>query len=159
MKVIPYIEIDGVKTLSNSEIMSLYDLMERDKSLVWMGLQNRDEWFHECQSGQLFVVVEDKKPIGFGILNEIFEKLAFVHFCVFAEAWGRGVEVTQLLVKKVLEIGLWDTLLGIIPTVNKRAVKMIEKNGFTIACTLPGVAWHKGKLVEGVLSYRRREDG
>jgi len=144
IKVIPYAHHDGIPTMRDSEIRTLYDLMERDgtNSLVFFDghINNANDFCNFMKSSEniLFVAFDDDDPVAFGWLSNFKYKTAQAHFCLFSKVWGeRSVEIGKALVKNALATTGLDMLIGYVPGFNPVATKFAVKCGAVKLGKLP----------------------
>ena len=102
IEVIPYIEVNGIRTFKDSEICNLYlSMLARSENIFTDGtVRNCEEFLEMFKYGTnlLYVMLCDRKPAGFAFLNNFTPKTAYGHFCIFKEYWGAeakeiGIEV------------------------------------------------------------------
>ena len=153
-QIIPYIQIDGIPTLRDSEILSLYDKMvEQDlDQIVFMSepVMSRDKFLAIVKSsGTLFYAVEDSDGSIAAItwLNRFEGKIARMHFCVYKEWWGRGAGIMMEVARHIKSlqdeegIPIFIRLVGYIPSNNKFALRCALKDGGSICGTIPDYFW------------------
>lgn len=89
-----YSAFDGIPTMTDSEVMGLYDRMVKDgtnETVFYDGSAYDAESFLSLMKhglNQLWVVSLDRDVIGVVWLNELQRKSAAFHFCFFSNAWG-----------------------------------------------------------------------
>ena len=143
IKVRPFVYVDGIPTMRDSDLAILFDKMVRDgtdKIVFCNGLVKNPIDFIEyikLPANMLFAVYEDENPIAFGWLNNFENKSAEAHFCVFSEAWDRSVEIGKLMIEKAMATTGVDMLIGNVPKFNQMAVEFVEKCGGVILGELP----------------------
>lgn len=147
MKIVirPYIYIDGIPTFRNSDIKNLYRLMFRDKTVetvFYDGEVITEDQFlrHIQQPGTVLYVAEDSVrmiPVGIGWLNSFENSMARAHFCVFSEGWSDSLAIGKKLVQTAAEFPGVDTMVGVLPTENKRAIEFSKKCGAKLLGELP----------------------
>lgn len=141
MNVLPYVRTDGIPSMRNSFIESLWEKMVadgvvnsvfRDGSIVC-----RDDFVNYVTSEAVIfcVAIENDKPAGMAWLNRIEKRKAWVHFCVFSSHWGApAVDVGKSLVSFLINLKsngefVFDVFLGLTPKDNRLAVRFIRKVG------------------------------
>ena len=163
MKVRPFIYVDGIPTMRDSELWGLFDKMLRDEteSEVFYDsrISNHIDFikFMKSPKNMLYVVLEDDDPIAFGWLNNLKNETAEAHFCLFSEAWKWSVEVGKLLIEKALATSELKMLVGYIPEFNQMALDFARKCGAIKLGTLPyGAVDRTGTLHPMIIVYYER---
>lgn len=145
MEIQPYYIHDGIPSMLDSYIASLYDRMVEegtDKTIFISGPITRDEFLNAMKNEHLLVVTDNDNPIAFCSLTELQEKTARFHFCFFKEARGkRSIDVSKFILDEVMKIG-FDMLIGYIPDRNIPAINLFKKLGVTFAGVLPKGVWN-----------------
>lgn len=160
IRLVPYCEIDGIRSFSDSEIAELYDRMEMD------GIAETVFYDRSVQSRAGFVVLMRKpdtwlyvimaqggegtpEKLGIVWLNRIEFKRAYLNFCLFSNAWGKkSVEIGKEAVGRLISMKdgkdgyLFDVFYGITPMVNTGAIKYAEACGGRAICNLPCGSWN-----------------
>jgi len=161
IRLVPYCEIDGIRTYSDSEIAALYDRMEMDKTakdVFYDGsVKNRAEFVAMAKKPgtYLYVVIEKGNPDAqFGIvwLNRVEFKRAWFHFCFFSNVWGaRGVEIGKAVISQLTNMKnnagdfVIDSLLGVVPKANPKAINFVKRCGGILLCDLIYGSWNGNK--------------
>ena len=144
----PYCLNDGIPTIKDSDIMSLYDTMESEglvDTVFYDGsVRDRETFAGVMKRNFMCVVVEEKKPIAFFWLTDRNARRAQIHFCFFKEARGkRAVEVGTFILNALSKAKL-DCLIGYIPAFNQPAIQFFKRLGVQFAGTIPnGIYNHK----------------
>jgi hypothetical protein len=157
IKLIPYCEIDGIRTFSDSEIAGIYDRIEKEGSagmLFYDGCaKNRAEFvmIMKRPGTYLYIVVERENPehqLGIIWLNRIEHRRAWLHYCFFAETWGTSaLKIAKQGVEKLISLQdskgeyLFDTFLGITPSSNRLSVRFNKMCGAIPLCNVPYGSW------------------
>ena len=150
MKVRPFIYVDGIPTMRDSDLRLLFEKMAddgTDQIVFYDGMiKTWVDWieFIKMPSNMLFVVYENENPIACGWLNNFRHKIAEAHFCVFSEAWDRSVEVGKLLIEKSMAATELKLLIGNVPKFNQGAVEFVKKCGGVVLGELPYGAIDRG---------------
>lgn len=173
MKVdlLPYCEIDGIRTLKDSDIKHLYQRIEEAgvADIVFCGSDIKDaEGFlaaMKYKDNHLYVVLVDEKPEMIVWLNRFEGKFARFHWCPFKDLRGdRLTQVGMAVRDKFFSMKdysgeyLYDMLMGIIPIENKPAIGFLKKIGVKELGILPKAVLKDGKSTPGVLMYYAREE-
>jgi hypothetical protein len=104
------------------------------------------------------------EPLGFGWLNGISHNRAFAHFCMLNAAHGRAAFRTMKLFFSYwmgMRSGgepIFDTLLGVVPETNERAIRFVERCGCVRVGVIPQMMRdvYSGEPVSAVVLYYSR---
>ncbi|MHC4640115.1 MAG: hypothetical protein ACYS32_00620 [Planctomycetota bacterium] len=166
--IVPYTHIDGCPTFKDSELLELYDrIVEQGIEPVLFhddSINTADQFLRSAKSTQtlLFVCyVDGKKPLGIIWLNRFEKTSAQGHFVYFNEWWG--TENTTRCSRKFMEMAtrtLFPTLIGIVPSSNKAAVKHANDCGFHMLGDIPNFLYSKEKQspVTATIFYTTKDD-
>lgn len=172
MKVdlLPYTEIDGIPTMTNSFIEGLYRRMQEDgtaDTVFYDGTVRDAAGFlrkMRYENIALYAVYADRELAGVLWLNGFEGRFARCHWCVFSPYWGKGsVEIGKASLRQILALTegggrhLYDMLLGVLPSSNERAVAYCLKCGGKRAGAVPNLVYMDGKSAEGTIIYYTRE--
>ena len=165
--LVPYAKVNGEWSLPDEFILSLaYQMREEGTftSVFYNGEITSPEAVLALMQRPTNLPVfafTGSEPTAMAWLNGISGGIAFAHFCTFAAAKGRTVEIGQRVVS------FWEVnfkpiraILGLTPANNKLALRYIKSLGFTVIGTIPKLlvdAYH-GELVGGTISYRSSGD-
>jgi len=106
----------------------------------------------------IFVDGDTQRPVAMAWLSDAMDGRALGHFCILDE--GRqyklemGGEVLRYWIK---DLGV-NTVLGIIPSFNKPAIKYIDDLGFVILGEIPDMVKHNGEPSPAFMGYYSREE-
>jgi hypothetical protein len=160
IKLIPYCEVDGIRTFSDSEIAELYDRMEMDNTANTVfydrAVTNRAGFvvLMKEPGTYLYVIMRDEiegvvEKLGVVWLNRVKYRRAHLHFCLFSNAWGKGsVDIGRQVVERLINMKsgegeyLFDAFFGIIPWVNTDAIRYVKECRARIICNLPCSSWN-----------------
>jgi len=168
--LLPYAEVDGIRTVKDSDIKNLFDRTVKDgsnKIVFYEGtIKTADQFLFMAKSQNVlfYLVLVDTETIGYVWLNRFENKTAHYHFCSFKEHWGKNEEVGKHLLPTILgwtnkeDIPLFDLLIGYIPVWNKRAIGFSIKCGGKSAGVIPNAVWNneKKKSEDAVFIYYTR---
>ena len=176
VQIFPYCKVDGVRTFKDSFIFGLYDRMVKDhvaEDFFYDDLiPTRDEWLRAMQHPMnfLYVIFANRALAGIGLLNEVKDKSASIHFTSF-RSWlsaRQRATVAREILGKLIKIKsnkntkecLFDVFVGKIMKSNHRALWFARKMGFSTAGEIPSAAWNskKGHSEPLVLTYFLREN-
>lgn len=172
--IVPYIEVDGIRTFTDSQMMSFYNRMVEDGTagiVFFQGdIKDQYEWLAAMKSpaNHLYVVLTGNDPVGLCWLNRFEGKYARLHFCTFSKFWGTGAndEAARFTLDKLTSMTdengdqVFTMFLGYIPSMNTIAIDYLTRNGGRIAGRVPDLLWDHAnqKTVEGTIIYFKRED-
>jgi len=151
--LLAYSAIDGIPTMTDSEVRGLYERMEADgtaDTVFYDGsVMSADDFLKTMKHGmtQLFMVSIDNEVAGAVWLTDFEVRRAAFHFCFFSNAWKKdlvdaGKEcVTQILNAERLSVPMFDCLIGIVPATNRAAQIWCHKMRFRRIGVLPKGAW------------------
>jgi len=145
MMVMPYAHVDGMPTMLDSEIMNCFELMQRDKTadvVFYDGLIKTPYdfiAFVKSQGRNFFITYGDKKDkLACGWIDTIKHRTANAHFSFFSGAFGKNAfAVGKHTVVSVMSIYGLEMLIGLIPSFNRRAIKVCVRYGAVILGEMP----------------------
>lgn len=148
VKIVPYCEVDGIRTMSDSFVRSLWERMEAEgKSRFFSGsiyFKNADDFLREMKynSNMFYLVTCSGNNAGCFWLNYFQEKFCQVHYFFFREYWGKtreiGIEVFDQILSWEDDQGYaLDMLIGLLDKKNSLAIKLAEKCGWQKSGELP----------------------
>lgn len=170
MKLLPYTKIDGIRTVTDSEIKKLFTRTVSDgldKIVFYEGtIQTEDQFLIAMKRVLFFIIKQQEETIGYVWLNRFENHTARQHFCVFKEYWGQseqiGRDVLSMIMNRKDSHGtfIFDLLTGFVPAWNKRAIAFALKCGGKTYGVIPNAVWnHKKQKSEGaVFIYYTRGD-
>lgn len=171
VNLLAYTAIDGIPTMTDSEVMGLYGRMEEDgtaDTVFYDGsVRSAEDFLNAMKKGlnRLFMVSIDRGVSGVIWLNDFEVRRAAFHFCFFSNAWGKDlVKAGKKCVIYLLnmengdEYPIFDALTGLVPIINERANEWCLKMGFSVLGTLPKASWIHSlqKSVPGTIYYVER---
>jgi len=173
MILVPYVELNGSRTISDDILISVFNQTKEDgifDTVFYEGNINTEQDFisimKSANNYPVFIFDEDKTPLGYAWLNGLGNNHAFAHFCYLKRSWGKH---TQEFGSKLLKYWfsfpgeeglLFDVILGNVPDFNKHAHKYIEKLGFKKVGEIPKMCINKSSNRKSsyYLYYYLRED-
>jgi hypothetical protein len=170
VSLVPYIQVDGIMTFTDSAIMSLYDKMVEDGThdiVFYAGhITDRESFLRYMKRPDvmLFVLVTDKKYIGFTWLDNIEDRTAYNHFCLFSQCCCKveiGAYASNLMMNMKNNNGyVFDLIKGIVPVWNTSAIDFALKCGGKKLGILPKAVWNaaKNKSEDAVFIYCTRSE-
>lgn len=179
IKLIQYCEIDGVYNFPDSWIKSLFSRIREERLLskaFYEGdVQTSDEFLQAMKHGtnRLFIIYrdqpkdpKDREILGITWLNGFRKRSAYMHQCLFRNAWGKeSPEIGKAILDQLLHLSdsrgyVFDVLIGLTPANNRLAVTWLQKVGLNIIGEIPDAAWDNklGKSIPALISYAQREE-
>jgi hypothetical protein len=152
LKVIPYVEVDGVWTFRDSEIKNIYDTMVQDGTAEAVfcdgSVHNRDEfqWCMKRGDSTLYVAqLDNGAVVGIGWLNRFQYHFCQGHFCFMKKFWKNPILITaaRMMIRTMFKTQDVNMMLGILPYANRHALPFIEKSGADLIGTLPYGSWNQ----------------
>ncbi len=167
--LLPYTEIDGIRTVKDSVIKGLFQMTVTeglDKIVFYEGtVQTADEFLRVMKNSMSWLFMKDGEIIGYTWLNRFENKTARHHFCVFKDHWGQLEELGRYTIQRLvnLESGdgyVFDLLTGFIPAWNERAIKFALKCGGKTHGVIPNAIWNheKQQSEDAVFIYYTRSE-
>ena len=172
-KIIPYIEVNGMRTLSDGTVKAIWEQMRQEnivkrmfydgsvcdemKFLAWMKSPHKI----------IHTMWDEGEIAALCLLTGYNGHSAIGHYCIFKKFLR---EKANEIAKQAIEYWFsWKTkngepalhsIVGFTPDNNRLAIKMLPRMGFTIVGTIPDLAWnaYKKKRVGITISYRRRQE-
>lgn len=150
LKIIPYLSVDGISTIRDSEIQSIFNRMAEDgtaKSVFYDSsiLTPNEFVLFVKRHTDLFLMVElDGVPVGAAWYQSIALGVVQGHFCTFSSIWGSpdryaiGRHVIQFVLQS------FNTIVGYVPEFNSRALDYILGIGATEVASIPAFAHRPG---------------
>jgi len=167
---LPYVRIDGIPTLRDSEILALWDRAEKEGWVDQLfhdgNISNRVQFLQYIISpGTLFFVCYFKGDIcGFFWLNRLEITHAYCHFAFFKKYWNRKVNIPigKTAMRMLFNSSKlnFELILGMLPGSNTRAIQYAKNVGFKFVGKIPNLLFSakEGKPVEGVLVQLSKKD-
>lgn len=174
IKIVPYIEVNGMRTFSDSVIMGLFDRVVGESlysTVFYEGtITSRDEFLNimKGQYNHLYVLATEGDNIhGFVWLNRFEGRTAHLHFCTFKNTWGTGknIEVGKHTLKELINMHgscgyFFDLLVGWLPKWNTHAIDFVNRCGAQTAGEIPNAIYNmaSGESEPAVFIHLSRED-
>lgn len=169
--VLPYIEINGVRTVPDDVILHIFQKLQSDKTLSIVfydgSVRTEDQFLNFIKSPMNCVCfgIMDGSISGLAWLNDINDGRGTAHFCVFKESWGKNA---KLMAKEVMDYWfalttstgkpLFHLILGVTPSNYKPALRFVSQIGFTLIGEVPKVLFnaYSNSRINAILSYCER---
>ena len=157
LRIIPYVEIDGTRTYSDTEIMKLFNRVVEDgiyDTVFYEGSISTCEDFLCTMKGannHLYVLDGNSETYGFVWLNRFEGRAAHLHFCTFKNIWGSGLSV-GIGKKALLELinlqdkkgnYFFDLFVGWLPLWNAHAINFVHNCGAKKLGVVPNAVFNK----------------
>ena len=154
-RVIPYLPLDGIFPLRDSQVLAFWSAMVRDGTVtrvffdgsVTDGAQflakakRTDNLFFFCFDGSV--------PAAVCWLDSFSPGRAHIHFCVCRAAWGNAAKALGRLVLKTIGdmrdgsgATIFRMVLGVTEASNSLAVRFAKSVGLTKCGHIPGYLWN-----------------
>lgn len=168
----PYVLIDGVPSLRDSQLGALYARMAADQTLAVMNyegqLNDAAQFIAAAKAAAYFALVRrDGAEVAVVWLNRYELRRAHLHFCVFAEAWGAGsVALGRAVMERLINLrgpqGAFslDVIWGVIPQSNINAARYVQHCGGKLCAPIPNYVWcaERQRCEPGVVFYYTRNE-
>jgi len=167
--IIPYVEIDGIRTIKDSEIKELFARTKQDglvETVFYDGyIRTADDFLLLMKNKFIFfwVLKDGEQTVGYVWLDRAEGKAIRQHYCTFKEYWGKAVELGKFVLDKIMALQnddgfIFSVLIGIVPEWNKKAIDFSVKCGGVNAGVIPNMIWngYKEQTENAVLIYYTR---
>ncbi len=169
--LIPYIEIDGIRTFADSDILSIYEkIIEEGKGYIFKDgtIYDGSAFLRAMKDNNtlLYAVYNKDELLGIIWLNRFEGKLARVHWCTFdGISTKTKIQAGRYVIKKIMNMRdakgnyIFDLLLGYMPISNDDAIRFVRLCGGIIGEAIPNLIWdsERDKSEPGVISYYSRD--
>lgn len=171
MKIIPYIEVNGIRTMSDAYMAGLFRQMQEEGTAkrVWHSgtIQTEQEfvrWMKNPIIYSMLITDDEGAPLILSWIAGVEEGRGWFNFCVFKKAWGRkkseevGRAAAQYWLRMRNSKGepVFHVLLGITPSTNRLALSFIRACGAkSLGPPVPsfGADYWTGQRYDAVISY------
>jgi len=159
--IIPYVQLDGIWSLKDSEIGIIFDRMIAENTLKRVFYDGKttekSQFLALCKSPDQVGITAwrtEKDPILFSWVNGIVNGRGFIHFCGFKSCSARIIIRAAHAMIKILA-GQFDCLVGITPENITEAVHLSKMAGFHVLGTIPSLLYlfYEDRRVGGVISF------
>lgn len=154
-----------VQGLNAETANEAYRRTREDGLLYWVfansdfSIESFRRYFAAGSGNYLTLMFADNRFSGYAWVNGVCERRAFVHYCMFKDAWGRKtVDMARTMIEYWLAIPsddgyLLDVLIGSTPVENRKAIRFLKLARFREVGTIPKAAPNGDALI----SYATRE--
>ena len=167
IELLPYIEFNGTRTLSDDVLKEVFATIKREGTLATVFCDGKvsspEDFIFTMKNPNNIVafILLDGQIKGFAWLNGCSDNYAFAHFCFFKEVWGKAEAMGKAVLDywfkfPGVEGPLFDLILGLMPKFNQRAQKFVERLGFVRVGEIPKMAVRGTDRVPSVVSYLLR---
>jgi hypothetical protein len=168
VSIMPYCEVDGIRTFTDTEILRFYDRMSQMgfiRTIFSDGqINNRNEWLEAMKgsNNHLFVAYKGSEEAGLIWLNRIEKKKAQAHYCLFYHGPTKEKirlcrAVLSILINQKNSRGhyLFDVLIGVTPSFNRAAIRFMQQCGWKVIGEIPNGTWSviEQRSKPAVISY------
>jgi len=169
--ILPYCEIDGVRTFTDSEIVDIYNRMKANDTVDGVFIDEQivsaDDFLRVMKYGEnhLYLVLDDDRIVAFFWLNRFEGKTARLHFGFLDLGRKDKVDIGKQCVEEVLALTdnmneyVFDMLIGVTPISNKAACKYVQAVGLKKIGVLPFGVYNRftRKSEAAMIGYLSRE--
>lgn len=162
IRILPYVEINGARTVSDDFMRKLFEQMVEEGSLGQVFYQGEvktaDEFlaFMKQPANFPLIAFSFELPAAVAWLNGIGKNHAFCHHWFYRRTWGQGSKkVAEAILEYWFSWEFLDVLLGLTPEKNHRAVAFAKRLGFTVLGSVPRIAGGEAAII----SYLERGNG
>jgi hypothetical protein len=162
IKLIPYIEQDGIRSLKDSELYWIYNKLIEDNTLHTAFFDGSSKTFEEFKSlfqidtNMLYVIMDKETPVAICWITNYKNETAYIHYCGFKEIWGKKtIKVGREVLRILLESGVFKTLIGVTPVTNELSIRFNKLLGMEDGCVIPNLCfdYYEQEYVDGKLTY------
>ena len=158
VRLLPYMEIDGVRTYPDSFIGELWMEISKLSRHIRDSFEGMNHFIEDMKTNSfLHIVYVDEELAAVFWLNNWKEGYAEMHYCPFKKFRGQKlVEISQEVFRQIFSWGVLEGLIGITPKDNPLAIRMAQKCGWSVLGELPFA--FKGNK-PGVITYLENKGG
>jgi hypothetical protein len=153
MQIIPYTEIDGIRTLKDSQVRAIFERMDPAAMFPQGSVRCADDLLMFWKNYAIAHVIEHEGEIIWAAwLTGLQPTHAYGHFCKLG-----GKVPGRVLVKQSLDYW-WSVLplsviIGLIPEDNRPAINLMRRAGFTVRKPIKNMLYnvHTGRKTGAVI--------
>jgi len=160
IQIIPYLEVDGIRTLKDSDIYELFVLMKSEGKLEQVfydgSVKTPDDFllmFKRLDNWLYVFMNQDDRPVGFFWINNFEGSSCRVHFCFFNNV---GKNLLRVAISGLEHIAKYFRLIrGVTPLYNRTACKLVQKSGMRVLGVEPDriYNYYTGKTEPALITY------
>lgn len=169
LKVVPYLEVDGVRTFRDSDLREWWHRMQEDGSGEHVfrdgSIKTADEFLWQMKMNpdcQLYVGLSDNDPAMISWLNYFQYHHCQAHFCAFKKFWGNPIliELGKMFIETFFRTQDVHMIIGLAPADNFRARNYLKSIGAKELGMLPQGFWnaHSNQAEDARLFQALRSD-
>jgi hypothetical protein len=168
-EIIPYTEINGIRTFTDTDILDIYDrIIDKGNGYIFNDgtIANRNKFLEVMKSnGFLYIVYYKTNIVLIVWINRFEGKIARIHWCSFnGISCRKKIDAGKYVCEKLLTMKndngeyVLDLLIGYMPISNIVAIKFSKACGCIIGEKIPNLIWNaKTKKSEsGIIGYYHR---
>ena len=106
----------------------------------------------------IFIDDDTQRPVCMVWLSDAVDGRALGHFCILKEGRKYKLEMSAEILRYWIEVLGVNTILGVVPSFNKPAVKFMGEMGFVILGEIPTMVQHAGNYESAFIGYFSREE-
>lgn len=150
----PYMEKDGVRTLSDSAVASLFSRLQREHLVRWSffdgSIKDAKSFVWHMKNGNwLYLVKENTDVKALFWLNHLERRSCWLHFTGFKDSWGDWIrQAGRFVLRWLLSASspadghpIFDSILGVIPRTNKMACRFASDVGMQNVGVAPNLLY------------------
>lgn len=168
--IIPYVEIDGTRTLSDEILKNIWGLMVVQnlykKVFYDGGVTDAASFIKWLKRPTNFVVTQwdGDNPVSVCWLNDTDKNSGKGHFCFFKDYWGQSAEYGKEVLRYWFGFEqdgnpILDVVIGFTPENNRLALRLVNNLGGVSIGTIPYILYdiYHNKKIGAVVSYIERK--
>lgn len=170
--ILPYTEVDGIRTAADSDIKKLFNRTNEDGLLPVVFYEGTIKTacdflaMAKSKAAFFYILIDGTETVGYTWLNRFENHTARIHFCFFKEYWGKAEDFAKYVLERFTNMTgkegdiLFDLLTGFVPEWNTHAIKFALRCGAHTHGVIPNAIYNKalGKSENAVfLYYLKRE--
>ena len=159
IEILPYVELNGAWSLPDTAMAGIFEQLVMDGTAGTVfsdgDVKCAKDFVTLCKNPNNLpaIVYVDKECGGIGWVNGLTKDRAFAHYAFFKSQWGHN---TTGMAKALINYWFQDEfpfnmLIGQTPVWNRRAVKFLERIGFTVLGVLPATPKGHGVVISYIL--------
>ena len=169
--IVPFCEIDGIRTFADSEILDIYNRMKANNTVDGVFLDEQittaTDFLRAMKYGEnhLYLVLDDERVVAFFWLNRFEGKTARLHFVFLDLDRKDKVDIGKQCVGEIMALTdntneyVFDMLIGVTPIANEPACRYVQAVGLKKIGVLPFGVYNRftRKSEAAMIGYLSRE--
>lgn len=169
LEILSFYQEDNTPLFSDMHLAQIFRRIVREETLhdtFYDGyVRNTKDFVKFVKNNEMYFVKLDREDVGFFWLSKFSQKSSFVTYCLYKKFWGKkALTISKFCIDFILNRRdsrgeyLLDVVLGLTPTTNKLAIKLLMKIGMTVVGKIPGILYNAKEhmSVDGLFSYKQR---